>query len=153
MHYIHRSLQGERNSIHKNLVFCLFIAEIIFVIGIGRTEQKVKESGCYWTPCIYIKYWYVTNLIHKTICNPLIWHSIRKFPWIIWTILTFWQTSAVVHKLLLVTPTFLTSQGRLCCHSASSSLLFSVRLHVDVDGRDSYPRHVGASVRRGQIQA
>ncbi|XP_048759186.2 adhesion G protein-coupled receptor L1-like isoform X2 [Ostrea edulis] len=35
------SLQGERNSIHKNLVFCLFIAEIIFVIGIGRTEQKV----------------------------------------------------------------------------------------------------------------
>lgn len=35
------SLQGERNSIHKNLVFCLFVAEVIFLIGIGRTEQKV----------------------------------------------------------------------------------------------------------------
>lgn len=35
------SLQGERNSIHKNLVFCLFAAEVIFVFGIGRTEQKV----------------------------------------------------------------------------------------------------------------
>nr|XP_022315237.1 adhesion G protein-coupled receptor L3-like [Crassostrea virginica] len=35
------SLQCERNSIHKNLVFCLFVAEVIFVIGVGRTQQKV----------------------------------------------------------------------------------------------------------------
>ena len=36
------SLQNERNSIHKNLVFCLFAAELIFLIGINRTEEKVN---------------------------------------------------------------------------------------------------------------
>lgn len=33
-----RSLQGERNSIHKNLVFCLFATEAVFVSGIERTK-------------------------------------------------------------------------------------------------------------------
>ena len=35
------SVQGERNSIHKNLVFCLFVAEILFLAGVERTENKV----------------------------------------------------------------------------------------------------------------
>ncbi|XP_055884325.1 adhesion G protein-coupled receptor L4-like isoform X3 [Biomphalaria glabrata] len=38
------SLQGERNSIHKNLVVCLLIAEIIFVAGIDQNDQKVLCS-------------------------------------------------------------------------------------------------------------
>lgn len=37
-----RSLDGERNSIHKNLVFCLFAAELIFIIGIDRTDDRVS---------------------------------------------------------------------------------------------------------------
>lgn len=36
-----RTLDSERNSIHKNLVFCLFAAELIFVVGIERTNNKV----------------------------------------------------------------------------------------------------------------
>ncbi|XP_053395247.1 adhesion G protein-coupled receptor L4-like isoform X2 [Mercenaria mercenaria] len=36
-----RSIQGERNSIHKNLAFCLFIAEVLFLAGIERTDNKV----------------------------------------------------------------------------------------------------------------
>ncbi|XP_071120942.1 adhesion G protein-coupled receptor L3-like isoform X1 [Mytilus edulis] len=37
-----RSLDGERNSIHKNLVFCLFAAELIFIVGIDRTDDRVS---------------------------------------------------------------------------------------------------------------
>ncbi|XP_060590679.1 adhesion G protein-coupled receptor L2-like [Ruditapes philippinarum] len=36
-----RSAQGERNSIHKNLAFCLFIAELLFISGIDRTDNMV----------------------------------------------------------------------------------------------------------------
>lgn len=49
-----RSAQGERNSIHKNLVFCLFIAEVLFLAGIERTDNKVrnytqtKRRVCSW---------------------------------------------------------------------------------------------------------
>ena len=35
------SVQGERNSIHKNLVFCLFVAEVLFLAGVERTDDKV----------------------------------------------------------------------------------------------------------------
>ncbi|XP_046544742.1 adhesion G protein-coupled receptor L3-like [Haliotis rubra] len=35
------SLQGERNSIHKNLVVCLWVAEILFITGVSRTENKL----------------------------------------------------------------------------------------------------------------
>ncbi|ESO92386.1 hypothetical protein LOTGIDRAFT_216894 [Lottia gigantea] len=35
------AIQGERNSIHKNLVFCLFVAEILFLVGIDKTENKL----------------------------------------------------------------------------------------------------------------
>ncbi|XP_041357140.1 adhesion G protein-coupled receptor L4-like isoform X2 [Gigantopelta aegis] len=35
------SIQGERNSIHKNLVVCLFFAEVLFLTGINRTENQL----------------------------------------------------------------------------------------------------------------
>ncbi|KAJ8270937.1 hypothetical protein GJAV_G00120950 [Gymnothorax javanicus] len=38
-----RSLQCDRNTIHKNLCTCLFIAELIFLIGIDMTEPRL---GC-----------------------------------------------------------------------------------------------------------
>ncbi|XP_060577723.1 adhesion G protein-coupled receptor L1-like isoform X3 [Ruditapes philippinarum] len=44
-----RSAQGERNSIHKNLVFCLFIAEVLFLAGIERTDNTIAcaiIAGC-----------------------------------------------------------------------------------------------------------
>lgn len=38
------SIRGERNSIHKNLVFCLFAAELLFMVGIHRTDDKLLCS-------------------------------------------------------------------------------------------------------------
>ncbi|XP_060084102.1 adhesion G protein-coupled receptor L3-like, partial [Ylistrum balloti] len=35
-------LQGERNSIHKNLVFSLFAAELTFIVGIDQTDKQVS---------------------------------------------------------------------------------------------------------------
>ena len=36
-----RNLQSDRNTIHKNLVLCLLIAELLFLFGIGQTSDKV----------------------------------------------------------------------------------------------------------------
>ncbi|XP_052777058.1 adhesion G protein-coupled receptor L2-like [Mya arenaria] len=36
-----RSVNGERNSIHKHLVFTIFVAEILFLVGIQRTDDKI----------------------------------------------------------------------------------------------------------------
>ncbi|GFN80119.1 adhesion g protein-coupled receptor l3 [Plakobranchus ocellatus] len=38
------SLQGERNTIHKNLSLCLLLAEVLFVCGIDRAEHQVACS-------------------------------------------------------------------------------------------------------------
>jgi len=42
----YRNLQSDRNTIHKNLVLCLMIAEILFLFGIGQTENKVGVQVC-----------------------------------------------------------------------------------------------------------
>ncbi|RUS86609.1 hypothetical protein EGW08_005625, partial [Elysia chlorotica] len=39
---IPRSLQGERNTIHKNLSLCLLLAELLFVCGIDQAHHKVS---------------------------------------------------------------------------------------------------------------
>ena len=39
--FFSRTLQGERNSVHKNLVACLFIAELLFLTGIDQTQNRV----------------------------------------------------------------------------------------------------------------
>ncbi|XP_061620298.1 adhesion G protein-coupled receptor L3-like isoform X2 [Phyllopteryx taeniolatus] len=36
-----RGLQSDRNTIHKNLCICLFIAESLFLVGINRTDQPI----------------------------------------------------------------------------------------------------------------
>ncbi|XP_014677727.1 PREDICTED: latrophilin-3-like [Priapulus caudatus] len=36
-----RGLQNDRNTIHQNLSLCLLLAELVFVIGISQTENKV----------------------------------------------------------------------------------------------------------------
>ncbi|XP_031759466.1 adhesion G protein-coupled receptor L3 isoform X2 [Xenopus tropicalis] len=36
-----RGLQSDRNTIHKNLCISLFVAELLFLIGINRTDQPV----------------------------------------------------------------------------------------------------------------
>ncbi|KAG9330616.1 hypothetical protein JZ751_023700 [Albula glossodonta] len=38
-----RSIQGTRNTIHLHLCICLFIADLVFLTGISRTENRV---GC-----------------------------------------------------------------------------------------------------------
>ena len=43
--YLSRGLECDRNTIHKNLVLCLFIAEIIFLLGIGQYEHKVSFTA------------------------------------------------------------------------------------------------------------
>lgn len=45
-----RGLQSDRNTIHKNLCINLFIAELIFLIGIDMTEPKVSWND--FTPLI-----------------------------------------------------------------------------------------------------
>uniref|UniRef100_A0A915AR09 Uncharacterized protein n=2 Tax=Parascaris TaxID=6254 RepID=A0A915AR09_PARUN len=40
-----RSLWNVRNTIHRNLCLCLLIAELVFVIGIDRTENKAVCSA------------------------------------------------------------------------------------------------------------
>lgn len=39
----YRNLQCDRNTIHKNLVFCLMLAETVFLIGIGLTGNRVSN--------------------------------------------------------------------------------------------------------------
>lgn len=36
-----RSLECERTVIHKNLCFCLLLAEVVFVAGVSQTGQRV----------------------------------------------------------------------------------------------------------------
>uniref|UniRef100_A0A3Q3GYJ6 Adhesion G protein-coupled receptor L3-like n=1 Tax=Labrus bergylta TaxID=56723 RepID=A0A3Q3GYJ6_9LABR len=36
-----RGLQSDRNTIHKNLCICLFIAESLFLVGINRGDQPI----------------------------------------------------------------------------------------------------------------
>lgn len=38
-----RGLQTDRNTIHKNLCINLFIAELLFLIGIDKTEYHVSS--------------------------------------------------------------------------------------------------------------
>jgi len=37
-----RNLQCDRNTIHKNLVMCLFVAESIFLVGIIQYDKPVR---------------------------------------------------------------------------------------------------------------
>lgn len=37
-----RNLYCDRNTIHANLVLCLFVAEAIFLVGIVQYEKKVR---------------------------------------------------------------------------------------------------------------
>lgn len=39
-----RGLQSDRNTIHKNLCINLFIAELIFLVGIDMTEPTVSQT-------------------------------------------------------------------------------------------------------------
>lgn len=39
-----RGLQSDRNTIHKNLCLNLFIAELVFLVGINMTEPKVGTA-------------------------------------------------------------------------------------------------------------
>jgi len=41
-----RNLQGDRNTIHKNLVASLFVAEVVFLVGIIQFHQPVSDYCC-----------------------------------------------------------------------------------------------------------
>uniref|UniRef100_T1JBP7 Uncharacterized protein n=1 Tax=Strigamia maritima TaxID=126957 RepID=T1JBP7_STRMM len=38
---IFRTLRSDRTTIHKNLCACLLVAEIIFLVGVGRTDERL----------------------------------------------------------------------------------------------------------------
>lgn len=38
-----RGLQTDRNTIHKNLCINLFITELLFLIGIDKTQYEVRD--------------------------------------------------------------------------------------------------------------
>jgi len=37
-----KKVQSNTNSIHLNLMFVMFLAQLAFLIGIGQTEQEVS---------------------------------------------------------------------------------------------------------------
>ena len=37
-----RGMNSNSNSIHINLVFCIFVSHLTFLVGINRTEPKVE---------------------------------------------------------------------------------------------------------------
>lgn len=43
-----RGLQNDRNTIHKNLCINLFIAELLFLVGINMTEPPVGTYFALW---------------------------------------------------------------------------------------------------------
>lgn len=43
-----RGLQTDRNTIHKNLCINLFVAELLFLIGIDKTDNQVSWSGIWY---------------------------------------------------------------------------------------------------------
>lgn len=42
-----RGLQTDRNTIHKNLCINLFLAELLFLVGIDKTQYEVSK----WCTC------------------------------------------------------------------------------------------------------
>lgn len=42
-----RGLQTDRNTIHKNLCINLFLAELLFLVGIDKTQYEVRHL---WSP-------------------------------------------------------------------------------------------------------
>ena len=46
-----RNLQCDRNTIHKNLVFCLCIAESIFLVGIIQYDKPVRVASIWFWFC------------------------------------------------------------------------------------------------------
>lgn len=39
-----RGLQTDRNTIHKNLCINLFLAELLFLVGIDKTQYEVRQT-------------------------------------------------------------------------------------------------------------
>lgn len=52
-----RGLQSDRNTIHKNLCINLFIAELIFLIGIDMTEPRVSQND----RTLLIWFWFIPS--------------------------------------------------------------------------------------------
>ena len=59
-----RKIRSLRNTIHQNLCFVLFAAELLFLLGIGKTEHKVclpsfvaNETIYYQCYCYYYHCW------------------------------------------------------------------------------------------------
>ena len=67
------SVQGERNSIHKNLVFCLFVAEVLFLAGVERTDDKVLSCQPRVTVMSHFVYKLIRDLesIDHLFINPI----------------------------------------------------------------------------------
>uniref|UniRef100_A0A2C9LDS9 GAIN-B domain-containing protein n=1 Tax=Biomphalaria glabrata TaxID=6526 RepID=A0A2C9LDS9_BIOGL len=118
------SLQGERNSIHKNLVVCLLIAEIIFVAGIDQNDQKRYFRS--------IKLEFRTDTINRsfsTIKAPLIvvsasclfyyeGYGTENFCWLKQDRYFIWAFAGPVAIILLVNALFLAyAMSTVCRHS------------------------------------
>ena len=57
-----RNLQCDRNTIHKNLVFCLSIAEFIFLVGIIQYDKPVRhDDDCGGLVVMMMPLWWHSN--------------------------------------------------------------------------------------------
>uniref|UniRef100_H2YA38 Adhesion G protein-coupled receptor L3 n=1 Tax=Ciona savignyi TaxID=51511 RepID=H2YA38_CIOSA len=61
-----RNLQSDRNTIHKHLCISLFIAELVFLVGINQTAHKI--------PCAV-----VAGLLHYFFLAAFMWMALEGF--------------------------------------------------------------------------
>lgn len=83
-----RGLQSDRNTIHKNLCINLFIAELIFLIGIDMIKPKVSPNDCN----LLIWFWLIPS------------HFISSHPKTKQKTLSEWNWWDLKHCLFLTSP-------------------------------------------------
>ena len=96
-----RKIRSLRNTIHQNLCFVLFAAELLFLLGISRTEQKVCLLSFLAKACTFYCYYYCyysCNFYHCCQCRLVesAGPGGLQPPPRFWLKLTFYQLTIIV---------------------------------------------------------
>ncbi|CAG5131799.1 unnamed protein product [Candidula unifasciata] len=81
---VFKNLQCDRNTIHKNLVFCLLLAEIVFLGGIAQTEPKILCSV-------------IAGMLHYLFLSAFAWMCLEGVQLYIMLVEVFEQEKSRVH--------------------------------------------------------
>lgn len=83
-----RGLQSDRNTIHKNLCINLFIAELIFLIGIDMTEPRVTLP---WMDVMLPASLMETSRDVSTTSKTNFWREFQRIPAAFWHMIIVFQ--------------------------------------------------------------